>query len=438
MNNPTPTRSPTSKKKVAAGHSRGTSEFKLIPIEVPVRLPDSVLEACSRLEKAGYKAWLAGGCVRDSILGRKPKDWDIVTNAPMEQIKRLFPKHLEVGAAFGIIKLPPLGEDSDAIHIDVAIFRHEEGYSDFRHPDKVEVGNEQTDVARRDFTMNAMYYDPKAGQVLDAVGGHKDIASKTIRTVGAPEVRFSEDALRILRAVRFSAQLGFKIEKDTSAALKKCSGLLKNISRERIREEVFRLLSSSRPVMGLEALAQNGLWEHVFDVRRVSVPADLRQLRLSWIPTPLHWICALGVSGLLGDPIKEPAAIVERVTDSLRLSNIEKRVLSRTLHVYRESIREADVSTHCSPHEWVDLARSDKALMDIVKSFIRRARGPSEKEKTDALNLIEQSLRWAAKPGAEKAWPQAEDLLKEGIKQGPKLGAELKARHWKAFWVKPT
>lgn len=409
---------------------------KLIPLKPAPSIPTPVVEACKKLSETGHKAWLAGGCVRDMMMGRKARDWDVVTDAPLEKIKQLFPKHLEVGAAFGIIKLPPIGEGATAVSIDIAIFRREEGYSDRRHPDKVEPGDEKSDVARRDFTVNAMYYDPSNGTVVDYVSGHKDLQAKVLRTVGAPSERFSEDALRILRAVRFSAQLNFKIERETSAALKKCGPLLKNISRERVREETFRLLATSKPVMGLEAIAQNGLWEQVFGVRRVSIPADLRQLKLPWTPSPLHWIAGLGITGLLGDPLKEADKIVDRVTEGLKLSNAEKRTLSRVLRAYEDSTSKNPES---SPLDWVELAREDKALVDLTKAFIRRARGPTEDQKEKAIKLIEQAIRWAIKPGSEKSWPTAQDLMKAGLKAGPKLGAELKARQWKTFWeTKPA
>jgi tRNA nucleotidyltransferase/poly(A) polymerase len=422
---PPENKSPAKKKNEADQGSNPS--LKSIPIKPSPEIPKTVLQTCQKLTEAGFKAWLAGGCVRDMVMKRQARDWDIVTDAPIEKIRELFPEHLEVGAAFGVIKLPPV--KASTVQIDIAIFRSESGYTDHRHPDKVEPGDEQTDVARRDFTVNAMYYDPQTETVLDYVGGHKDITSKTLRTVGNPGTRFSEDALRILRAVRFAAQLGFKIERETATALKRCANQLSEISRERIREEVLRLLATTRPVMGLEAIAQNGLWEQVFGVRRVSVPADLRQFKPSWVPTPLHWLCGMGVTALLGDPQKEPEAITERLTERLRLSNVEKRVLSRALHVYRDSTPDPVGQ----PLEWVELAREDKPLMDILKSFIRRARGPSEEEKTRAIALVDQALRWAAKPGSEKAWPTSQSLMKEGLKPGPKLGAELKARQWKTF-----
>lgn len=427
-------RKPSPKSQQASNEAPSNSNptSRLIPIKPAPSLPSAVAETCKKLADKGFKAWLAGGCVRDMIMSRKPRDWDVVTDAPLESIKELFPKHIEVGAAFGIIKLPPVGPEADPVSIDIAIFRREEGYSDRRHPDVVEVGNEQTDVARRDFTVNAMYFDPTIGNVIDYTNGHKDIQSKLLKTVGAPNERFSEDALRILRAVRFSAQLGFKIDRDTSNALKKCAPLLKDISRERVREEVWRLLSTARPIMGLEAIAQNGLWEQVFGVRRVGIPADLRQLKLSWTPTPLHWLAGMGVTGLLGDPLKEAGMVVERLTERLKLSNNEKRILNRILRVYEDSVSDCPDS---SPSDWVELAREDKALFDLTKAFVRRARGPTEEQKQEAIGLIEQTMRWAAKPGSEKTWPQAQDLMKEGLKAGPKLGAELKARQWKTFWA---
>ena len=208
--------------------------------------------------------------------------------------------------------------------------------------------------------------------------------------------------------------------------------MLKAISRERIREELYRLLESARPVMGLEAVAQSGLWEAIFGVKRVSLPADLRQLKLNWVPTPIHWICALGVTGLLGDPQTEGDQIVERLGTLIRLTNIEKRMLKQVLSVYSDS---SDVPAH-SPLDWIELARADKPLMDFTKSFIRRARGPTEDQKVKAVQLVDQVLRWAAKPGSEDAWPNADLLMKkEGLK-GAKLGVELKARQWQAFWEK--
>lgn len=412
---------------------------KTIPITAP-QLPQPVLAAYKTLRGKDYTAWLAGGCVRDLIMGREPRDWDIVTNAPLAKIRELFTDGLEVGAAFGIIKLPPQGPKTKLVHIDIAMFRRDGEYTDRRHPNTIEPGDEQTDVARRDFTVNALYFDPAENLVIDYVSGHKDIGARILRTVGDPETRFSEDALRILRAVRFAAQLGFKIDRPTAVALKKSASLLSEISRERVHEELWRLLATSKPLMGLEAIAQNGLWEQVFGIKRVSLPADLRQFKASWIPKPIEWICALAVMGLLGDPIKEPAEIAVRVSEQLRLSNNEKRLLDRALRLYQdsESVKHPEQPTD-SPLIWIELARNERALIDLLKSFVRRARGPNEEEKTRAVALLDHALRWGAKKDSEKIWPDADALIKEGFKAGPKLGIELRSRQWKAFWTtRPT
>lgn len=412
-----------------------TENLKSIPISPAPVLPRAVAQTCRKLSTGGFKAWLAGGCVRDFIMGRKPRDWDIVTDAPLEKIREFFPEHLEVGIAFGIVKLPPAGTKTDPVHVDIAIFRKEGGYSDLRHPDHIEPGNEETDVARRDFTVNALYFDPETSTVFDYVGGHKDIGAKLIRAVGDPNKRFSEDALRILRAVRFSAQLGFKIERETAAALKKNGLLLRAVSRERVREEIFRLFTSPRPVMGLEALMQNALWEAVWGAKRLSLPADLRQFRTSWVPTALHWLCGLGVTGLFGDPLNEPHAVLDRLTENLRLSNAESRILGRALRIYEDSKQGEGEKPISSPMEWVELAKQDKQLVDMIKAFVRRARGPSAAEKTRAIQLADQAQRIASKPHMTSSWPTAETLMKEGRKAGPELGTELKIRQWKAFWA---
>ncbi|HRK02413.1 MAG TPA: hypothetical protein PLH57_07075, partial [Oligoflexia bacterium] len=164
------------------------------------RVPEPVIQSCRKLQGAGHIAWLAGGCVRDLILGREPRDWDVVTDAPLDTIKTIFPKHLDVGVVFGIVKLPPIQN----VQIDIAIFRKEEGYTDRRHPDVVTTGSPAEDAARRDFTINALYLDLATSEMIDFFTGAKDLDAKILRSVGDPNKRFSEDALRVLRAVRLS------------------------------------------------------------------------------------------------------------------------------------------------------------------------------------------------------------------------------------------
>src|SRR5262249_20147658 len=171
---------------------------------------DDAVEVVRRLRGAGYEALLAGGCVRDELLGRTPKDYDVATNAPAERVQTLFPGSLPVGAQFGVV-LVPSGED----RIEVATFRRDGVYLDSRHPVTVTFGNAQEDAARRDFTINGMFLDPIEDRVIDYVGGREDLARGVVRAIGDPAARLDEDKLRMLRAVRLSARLGFAIDPAT-------------------------------------------------------------------------------------------------------------------------------------------------------------------------------------------------------------------------------
>jgi poly(A) polymerase len=262
-----------------APRENAIQNLKSIPIKPSTAVPKPVIQACETLRQAGYDALLAGGCVRDLILSRTPKDWDIVTSAPAEKIKTLFPDHLDVGVKFGVFKLPPTETRQGVVHIDIAIFRKDGPYSDARHPDSVSTGDPESDAMRRDFTVNALFWDPATQKILDYVDGYKDIGGKLLRAVGKPVERFQEDALRTLRAVRFSAQLGFKLDTDTQRALKDGRDLLRKISRERIREEIFRMLASEKAVHGIRNMINAGLWEPVFGVRKISFPSDLASYR---------------------------------------------------------------------------------------------------------------------------------------------------------------
>jgi poly(A) polymerase len=209
-----------------------------------------------RLSEAGHRALLAGGCVRDRLLGREPKDYDVATAAHPEQVRALFPHSLEIGAAFGVICV--LGErpspDQPPLQVEVATFRRDGGYVDGRHPDGVEFVYEVEDVKRRDFTVNGLLYDPLRDEVLDYVGGHKDLASRSIRAIGDPRRRFREDRLRMLRAPRFAAALDFRIDGLTASAIRKEAPHIHEVSAERIREELSKMLAGPRPRHAMELL----------------------------------------------------------------------------------------------------------------------------------------------------------------------------------------
>ena len=205
-------------------------------------LPRKVMMIINNLQFHGYEAFAVGGCVRDSILAKRPEDWDITTSAKPEQIKKLFRRTVDTGIQHGTVTVI-MGKDS----FEVTTYRVDGAYEDSRHPKEVRFTNRlEEDLKRRDFTINAMAYNDDV-RLVDIFGGMQDLNHHLIRCVGDPEERFSEDALRILRAVRFSAQLNFPIETDTAAAVRKLAPTLKNISAERIRTELVKLLVSAHP-----------------------------------------------------------------------------------------------------------------------------------------------------------------------------------------------
>lgn len=211
-----------------------------------------------RLQKAGFSAFWVGGCVRDFLLGRAPTDYDIATAALPEQIERLFPHTIAVGRKFGVIVVIESGHQ-----FQVATFRAEGDYQDGRHPGRVTFGDAMADARRRDFTVNGLFYDPVAERLHDWVEGEADLRAKRIRTIGAPAERFAEDHLRLLRAVRLAAQLGFAVEPATLAQVRLQAPDIRHISAERIRDELIKLFSPPHAARGLDLLRDSGLLEEV-------------------------------------------------------------------------------------------------------------------------------------------------------------------------------
>lgn len=221
--------------RIDLNNYNGIKDFK-------IDIPDSVKLIIDVLEKNGYEAFAVGGCVRDTILNRKPQDWDITTSALPNQVKELFNRTIDTGIEHGTVTVM-----MKRVGYEVTTYRIDGEYNDSRHPESVEFTvNLIEDLKRRDFTINAMAYNPNVG-LVDAFGGIDDIKNKVIRCVGQAEERFTEDALRILRAVRFSAQLGFDIEENTMLAIKKLAPTLEKISAERIHVELEKLILSSHP-----------------------------------------------------------------------------------------------------------------------------------------------------------------------------------------------
>jgi poly(A) polymerase len=215
---------------------------------------EAAREVVRRLRDAGYDAHWAGGCVRDMLLGRQPKDYDVATSARPEQVQSLFPGSVSVGAAFGVVQVR-----LDDERIEVATFRSEGPYLDGRHPSSVTFADARADVGRRDFTINGLLYDPLDGRVLDWVGGQADLQAKRVRTIGDPAARFEEDRLRMLRAVRLAAELDFEIEQQTLAAIRLAADRIQSVSAERIRDEIARIFTGPRRGAGLRLLDETGL-----------------------------------------------------------------------------------------------------------------------------------------------------------------------------------
>jgi len=224
-------------------HNRGVT---------PRELANSI---CDTLQRNGHQALLVGGCVRDLLLGREPADYDVTTDAPPERVIELFPESIAVGAQFGVVLVP-----RDGVKVEVATFRSDVGYSDGRHPDRVVYSKApEEDVQRRDFTINGLLMRHDTVEILDFVGGQADLHAEVIRAIGEPDRRFAEDKLRMMRAVRFAARFEFEIEHKTFAAIRRHAGAVTDVSAERIREELTKLLTEGAGRSGFDLLDKSWL-----------------------------------------------------------------------------------------------------------------------------------------------------------------------------------
>jgi tRNA nucleotidyltransferase/poly(A) polymerase len=239
-----------------------------MPTRDPTLAREFAVEVVRKLRAGGHQALWAGGCVRDRLLGITPKDYDVATDAVPERIREIFGKKktLAIGAAFGVITaIGPRG----AGQIDVATFRRDAAYSDGRHPDAVTFSDSEHDAQRRDFTINGLFFDPITEQVIDYVGGQEDLERGVIRAIGDPLARIAEDKLRMLRAVRFAARLGFVIDPATRSAIERQAAELVIVSAERVAAELRLILTHESRARGAELLAETGLLEVVLPEIRV-------------------------------------------------------------------------------------------------------------------------------------------------------------------------
>lgn len=262
-------------------------------------IPEYIKKIIKDIQASGYEAYIVGGCVRDTLMGKEPKDWDITTNALPEQMLKIFP-NAKYENVFGTVLLPIRAEKKEGELkgeledvIEITTYRSEQGYSDRRHPDTIQFETElDKDLERRDFTVNALALDPNNPEkVIDLFGGQKDIKLKVIRAVGEPTDRFKEDALRMLRAIRFSSQLEFEIEPKTQRAIVKLAGSIKFVSKERIKDELVKILSSRKAYEGMMLLHECKLLQYILPELEQGV--DVKQDRHHVYPVFKHNMLAL-------------------------------------------------------------------------------------------------------------------------------------------------
>lgn len=240
-------------------------------------LPTEIRTLTDALQQAGYQAYLVGGCVRDLVRGEKPHDWDIATDATPEQIQHIFPDSFYEND-FGTVGVKTDAQDTSLALVEVTPFRTEGTYADGRRPSSVTFGTSlEEDLARRDFTVNAMALDPRTGELTDPYKGQKDIKDTMLRAVGQATTRFSEDGLRMVRAVRFVGQLGFGLDAETAAAISECAPLLEKISRERIRDELIRILESKNPMLSLVMAQKLRILQHIIPELEETVGVEQNQ-----------------------------------------------------------------------------------------------------------------------------------------------------------------
>ena len=333
-------------------------------------------EVVAKLRGAGHQAWLVGGCVRDLLLGRPPKDYDVSTDARPDRILDLFPNSAQVGVQFGIVLVR-----ADFVQVEVATFRSDHEYSDGRRPGRVRFETDpRQDVLRRDFTINGLLLDPFTGEVLDFVAGRPDLEARSVRAIGDPETRFREDHLRLLRAVRFAARLGFTVEAATLEAIGRLHALIRTVSAERVRDELVRILTEGGARRGFELLERTGLLgdllPEVAAMRGVAQPPEFHPEGDVWVhtlllleqlrdPTP-----TLALGALLHDVGKPPTF---RVADRIRFDgHVEEgvKLASAILDRLRFSRDQADrVEALVANH--MRFADAHRMKPSTLKRFLR-------------------------------------------------------------------
>jgi len=376
------------------------------------RAKKAAAEIVDTLRGAGYVAYLAGGCVRDLLLGVEPQDFDVATDARPERVMELFRRTEKVGAKFGVVLVRLRG-----VQTEVATFRTDGHYADGRHPDSVTFGDEVEDARRRDFTINGMFYDPAAQRVIDHVGGQEDLRRQVIRAIGEPERRFQEDHLRMLRAVRFAARLGFAVDGETLASIRRHAHRLSSISAERVREELRLILCDRTRAEGWRLLIDTGLADElVHGLNWSAEEAAAVGRRLADMKDDASFILILAAVWCSRPP--DAAAAFCR---DLRCSNTELRGVEWLLKQLPR-IREPDALELAD----VKLLSVDERFDDLLE--LLGADLAASSQSPEAHRLLRQ--RYQAIPAEERLpapFITGADLLSRGVPQGPNYAVILHA-----------
>jgi len=398
----------------------------------------------STLCRSGYQAYLVGGCVRDLLLGCQPKDFDVATNAPPQRLLELFPNSGQVGAHFGVVLVR-----EGLHHVEVATFRSEHQYTDGRRPSSVHFQTDpREDVLRRDFTINGLMMDVETGDVLDYVGGRADLDHRLIRAIGDPEVRFREDHLRLLRAIRFAARFRFEIEPATWTAIQRRHSLIRSVSAERVRDELGRILTEGAARRGFEMLERAGLLDDLLPeiaaMQGIEQPPEFHPEGDVWVHTLLllerlgHGSPTLAWGALLHD-VGKPGTfrIAERirfdghVEEGIRLAHAILTRLRFSRHDMEQV--EALVANHM---RFKDVPRMRESTL---KRFLRLPKFNEHLElhrldclashgRLDTYELIQQKLHMLTDQQLKpKPLVSGRDLITEGYQPGPQFSKMLAA-----------
>jgi len=408
------------------------------PFDFPQIEPMSPLARgiAQRIAKAGFTAYFVGGCVRDALLGHRPKDIDIATDAPPSAIEKIFRHTQPVGAAFGVMLVVEQGHP-----FEVTTFRTESGYADRRRPSEVAFSTPDQDVKRRDFTVNALFYDPEQGEILDYVDGRADLENRLLRAVGDPAERFDEDALRLMRAVRFAASYGFSIEERTWRALVERPKHLRDISRERIGDEWRRALTTADPQRFITLMHDSGLlretWPELEPCRDRAI-ARWTMLRSEALRKPTDDPVALAtilrsiggetVTRMLWaavatavEPPKQPREAVHAIGSRFAWDNPTKSLVQSAWLGWAEW-HSLGSQPLWRQRELLGLAGAQLLLALVALDAVDRIAAAAAIEQVRAL-----MLRY---PTREAIFPppliDGADLMALGLKPGPKMGELLR------------